>query len=437
MINVGWSVVYVQMRGIRPSANQCLNRSFCRMCKIVVGKTPRRGWVHRIAEKLWHLVSFRWAIGKEGQGRSNQGTGPLMKIKGSRQPRKGPAENGLRWWVERDLQLVLISVVGGTLWQIFCLVEMPPWTCSQGGVSLMTLETPKHAQERKAKLKANELKPAKPTPPPKGAGESSRSILGKEDWDQGIQEQCRQAMHQLDAIFAAPSPVKPPSSKPEARGGIGAFSGIGSCPPIPVSPNYLQMAMVQCGLRLNEEGEPIPTNMESPYRFPPATIGFQALKAMPVGLDQGVAEEIHFTLVAWLQGETGETGSPAALVAATFSLCPSQGVGFCSPSPPTTLVKPSTSLRALESNLPSTSTLAFCIWESVVLHVMYECWCYAHGSNFVTDPEGKMHCLANSILQLKGWVQTKQERQLEQMGDKIFDLVGQIMALVQTTKHKA
>ena len=39
----------------------------------------------------------------------------------------------------------------------------------------------------------------------------------------------------------------------------------------------------------------------------------------------------------------------------------------------------------------------------------------------------------NSILQLMGGVQMEQERQLEQMEDELFDLAGQIMALVQTT----
>ena len=36
------SVVFIEMRGMRPSANQCFNRSFCRMHKSPVGKSPRR-----------------------------------------------------------------------------------------------------------------------------------------------------------------------------------------------------------------------------------------------------------------------------------------------------------------------------------------------------------------------------------------------------------
>ena len=70
-----------------------------------------------------------------------------------------------------------------------------------------------------------------------------------------------------------------------------------------------------------------------------------------------------------------------------------------------------------------------------MLYVMYVCWCYVQGLNFVTDPEGKMFCFTNSILWLNGGVQTEQEKELEQIEEELFDLVGQIMALVQTAKH--
>ena len=136
-----------------------------------------------------------------------------MKIKGSWQPRKGPAKKGLRWLVVRLPWLVLISVVGSALWQVFCLVEIPAWTCSHRGVSLMAPETPKHAQQSQAKLKAKEPRPITPAPPQKGMEESPGPILKEEGRDPGLQEQCRQVMHQLDAITTAPFLVRPPPSK--------------------------------------------------------------------------------------------------------------------------------------------------------------------------------------------------------------------------------
>ena len=69
------------------------------------------------------------------------------------------------------------------------------------------------------------------------------------------------------------------------------------------------------------------------------------------------------------------------------------------------------------------------------LYVMYLCWCYVQGSNFVTDPEGKMSCLTNSIIWLKGGVQMEQERQLQQTEDELFKLAGQMMVLPQISKH--
>ena len=68
----------------------------------------------------------------------------------------------------------------------------------------------------------------------------------------------------------------------------------------PMSPNYHQLAMDQCGLRHNEQGKLVPTNTKSLCSSPPTTIEFQALNAMPTGLDLGVARELHHTLVAQL-----------------------------------------------------------------------------------------------------------------------------------------
>ena len=51
---------------------------------------------------------------------------------------------------------------------------------------------------------------------------------------------------------------------------------------------------------LSEQGELVPTNTKSPCSSPPATLGFWALRALPTGLDLGVAGELHHTLVAQL-----------------------------------------------------------------------------------------------------------------------------------------
>ena len=89
---------------------------------------------------------------------------------------------------------------------------------------------------------------------------------------------------------------------------------------MPMSPDLLQLAMDQCGLRLNEQGGLVLTNTKSPCGSPPATMGFGVPRALPTGLNLEVAEEIHQTLVAQLQEEMRGTGSLAPLVAITFSL---------------------------------------------------------------------------------------------------------------------
>ena len=139
----------------------------------------------------------------------------------------------------------------------------------------MTLETPKHAQQSQVKLKAKGPKLAKPTPPQTGLGESSGPILREEGGDPGLQEKCRQVMHQPDVITAAPSPVKHLPSKPEAREGeLEPSVTLVPVAPMPMSSDYPQLAMEQCVLRLNEQGELVPPNTKSPYSFLPATIGF-------------------------------------------------------------------------------------------------------------------------------------------------------------------
>ena len=57
------------------------------------------------------------------------------------------------------------------------------------------------------------------------------------------------------------------------------------------------------------------------------------------------------------------------------------------------------------------------------------------GFKFHYRPRRENVLLSNSILWLKGGVQTEQERQLEQTEDKMCDLTGKIMVLVQT--HEA
>ena len=47
----------------------------------------------------------------------------------------------------------------------------------------------------------------------------------------------------------------------------------------------------------------------------------------------------------------------------------------------------------------------------------------------------QLSSLNNPILQLKGGVRTEQEKHLEQTEDKLFDLAGEIIVLVQTMPH--
>ena len=130
---------------------------------------------------------------------------------------------------------------------------MPAQTCSQGGLSLKTLETPKHAWWSQAKFKAKDPKPTKSTPPLKGLEKSSGPTLGKESGDLRLQEQCRQVMCQPDAITTAMSPSKTPALQTRGRNGE-LEPPVALVPTLstPMSPNYLHLVMNQCGLRLNE-----------------------------------------------------------------------------------------------------------------------------------------------------------------------------------------
>ena len=139
---------------------------------------------------------------------------------------------------------------------------------------------------------------------------------------------------------------------------------------MPMSPDYLQLAMEQCQLKLNELGELVPTDIKSPYSFLSATLGFQVLQAMLTALDLGVAKELH-TLVAQLQGEIGGTGSLALVISTAFSSFPSLVVGLCSPSPHMTFAKLSTLLEAVGSNWPQVLLLHPSVFENLLCVVCY------------------------------------------------------------------
>ena len=287
--------------------------------------------------------------------------------------------------------------------------------------------TPKHAQQGQGGVKSKGPKTCHPSMTPKGdAGVR----------DPGLQEQCKQVMHQNDAITAAFSPVKPPLSKPETREGeLEPSVALVPVPSMPMSPNYLQLAMDQCGLRFNEWGELVPTNTESPYRFLPTTIGFQTTKAMSGSLDLGVAEELHCTLVAWLRGEMGGTGSLSLLTATTFSLSPSLGLGFCSNSCPMTLAMPSTLLGAAKSNSPQVLLLWTCVFENW----LYCLLCMYVGVMFsvqilLQTQKGKCFAL---LIPSYGWrVECRLSRRDSSSRQRMGCLTwwGKFMSLVQTVK---
>ena len=99
--------------------------------------------------------------------------------------------------------------------------------------------------------------------------------------------------------------------------------------PVPpcLSPKYLQLAVHQCRLRLNDRQVLVPSDTVSLYGSPPTTIGFQTLKAMPAGLGPGWLRSSTAPLLLDYEGKW-ETGSLVPLVATAFSLSPSLGVGF-------------------------------------------------------------------------------------------------------------
>ena len=200
---------------------------------------------------------------------------------------------------------------------------MPALMHRQGGVSFRTSGTPKHAQQSQAILEARDIISTKTAPPQKRPGESSRPILRGESEDPSLQEQYRQVIYQLNAITAAPYPVIPSSFKPGAREGkLEPSSMMVPTSPMLMNPDFVQLAMHQCGLRLNGWGnwyQPIPRACAA-FHLPP-------LDSSPCQLVWTlVAEEIHCALVAQLWGTWG-TGRPAPLIAIAFSLSPSLVLG--------------------------------------------------------------------------------------------------------------
>ena len=115
---------------------------------------------------------------------------------------------------------------------------------------------------------------------------------GRRHGDPGLQEECRQVMHQLDAITAAPCHSKtshPPNQRQES-GKLEPSAAYLHVDPMDTSATYLQ---ADNGVRgdwvLNWHWEKLIL-----VAFLPTTIGFQVLQAMLVGLD----------LQGWLRSST-------------------------------------------------------------------------------------------------------------------------------------
>ena len=133
-------------------------------------------------------------------------------------------------------------------------MEMPAGTCGHRGVSLMAPETPKHAWQSQARLQEGNSKSTTSAPSQRAVEESPSPILGEEGRDPVLQGQCRQVICQLDAITVAPSSVKSAPSKSGAKEGELKPSATWDLAiPTPMSPDFLQFAMDQCGLKLNEQ----------------------------------------------------------------------------------------------------------------------------------------------------------------------------------------
>ena len=176
----------------------------------------------------------------------------------------------------------------------------------------------------------------------------------------------------------------------------------------PIGPDFLHWVMEQCRLQLNKHGGLVPVNPDSPDISPSATLGFRAIRALPPGLDLEMAGKLHHALVTQLRGEIQETGSPAPLVAAAFSLSPSLRVGLYSLSPPVTLARPSKQLEVIRSKSSQvflsglwSSQIGHIVWVDVMLRVEF---CYR--------TKQEMPSFNNLILQLKGGVWMKPEKQL-------------------------
>ena len=97
--------------------------------------------------------------------------------------------------------------------------------------------------------------------PQKVVGGSASPLLREEGESLELQEQCWQVMHQLEHMAVGPSPIKPlPTKLGVEEGKVKPLVALDPAALSPLSPNFLQVAMEQCRLRLNEQGGLVPTN---------------------------------------------------------------------------------------------------------------------------------------------------------------------------------
>ena len=273
-----------------------------------------------------------------------------------------------------------------------------------------------YAQKEPGKVKSNGPKICQTSATLKGARGVIRTYPWEEGGDPGLQEQCRQVMHQLNAITAVPSPVKPLPSKPEAR-----KRELEPSAALVLTTSSWQWISVGWGSM--SEGDWYQLTLRAHHHRIPGPEG-HAGRSAPGG---GWAAPPCLSCLT--PRGNGRNWKSSSIYCYCLQPLPSLGVAVCSPTPPTTLEKLCILLEAIGSN-PQRYFYSSLLSVRTGHVVCYVCM----DSNFVTDPIGKMSCLANSIWQLKGGVQNGQERQLEQTEDGLFDLAEQVMALVQTMK---
>ena len=143
----------------------------------------------------------------------------------------------------------------------------------------MMPKTPTYAQQSQARPKGKISKSATPEASQKTARGSMGPLLWEEGESSELQEQCQQVICQIDAIVATLSPTRLLTPKLGIKEGK-AKPLVVSDPvtPMPLGPNFLHLAMEQYGLWLNEQGELVLTNLESPSISPPTTLVFRALR---------------------------------------------------------------------------------------------------------------------------------------------------------------